>query len=224
MSSITSYTTLVEALQAAAEDDGAEFEAFLPTAIDLAEELLFKELELPDLEDKVTGTLTQDSNTLLKPTGYKFGNYLKIVVDGENVLLQKRRDDYIQDYWPDPTVTGVPKYYADSSSTEFILAPTPDSGYVYELKATIPPVKLSTSNQTNYFITECQDILFAACMLEMAKFMKAWSQIQVWQGAYSTARDSWNMNSGRTRRDDGSIPNTPDSGPNTLKHTAQSTS
>jgi len=224
MATITSYNTLVQAIKDAAEDDGTEFDAYIPTAIDLAEELLFRELELPDLETKYTGNLTQDNNTLAKPTGYKFGNYFKIVVSGSNVILKKRRDDYIQDYWPDPTVSGVPKYYADSSVSNFIIAPTPDDSYEYELKVTVPPTKLSVSNQTNYFVNECQDLLFYACMIEMSRFMKAWSEIEKWASVYAPSRDDWNLNAARTRRDDGSVPSAPSSGPNSLKHTIQSNS
>ena len=215
MASITSYSTLLQAIVDVAEDDSVEFSAYIPTGMDLAEERLFKELELPEVPTKVTGSLTQDNRMLTKPASYKYPHYFRITVSGAGRLLEKRTDDFIQDYWPTPTVTGVPKYYADSSSTEFIIAPTPDSGYSYELKATFPPTKLSVSNPTNYFVNECQDVLFAACMVEMAKFMKAWSQVTVWKAYYEAARDSWNINSKRLKRDDGQTPNSPQ-GPNTL--------
>ena len=56
MSKIIDYSTLVSAVQEAAENDGAEFLAYLPTAIALAEELLFKDLDLDDIPVKVTGS------------------------------------------------------------------------------------------------------------------------------------------------------------------------
>ena len=219
MASITTYATLVQALKDIAEDDGTEFDSYIPNAIDLAEERLIKELELPDCEEKTTGALTINQTYIDKPAGYKNMQYFKISASGSDVILKKRSEDFIIDYWPNSTVADVPKYYADLSSTQFRLAPTPVLGYTYEMKFLKQPTKISTSNATNYFTDNCQDILFAACLVEMAKFMKAWSQVPVHEQAYAMARDGWNVNMQRVRRDGGSIPNNPADGGNTLAHT-----
>ena len=222
MTAITTYATLVENIQAIAEDDGVEFLMYIPTAVDLAEERLFKELDLMDLETKVTGTLS--AATLNKPAGYRFGNHFAITVAGKKKLLKKRLEDYIIDYWPDPAVTDIPEYYCDLSSTQFLVAPTPSASYTYEIKCTGQPTKLSVSNPTNYFITNCKDILYAACMSEMARFMKAWSQQESFEAIYANARDTFNIEMMRRRRDNGEVPQNPSGGPNSLKHTVQSTS
>lgn len=224
MSAITDYSTLVQALVDITEDDGTELANYLPTAIALAEDLLFKELDLPDLEAKTTGSLIIGTDTLTKPTGYEFANYIMITIGTTKYFLKKRLEDYVTSYWPDSSVTGIPKYYADSSSTQFKLAPTPDSTYSYEIKYTSKPTKLSTSNTTNYYITSCSDILFYATLIEVALFMKAFEQSRLWSDAYVALRDSWNTNIPRTRRDNGSTPQNPDSGPNSLFHTTGSAS
>ena len=72
MAKITNYTTLVAAVQEVSENDGSEFLAYIPTAIGLAEELLFKELDLEDLETKATGSLSSNVSTLNKPSGYEY--------------------------------------------------------------------------------------------------------------------------------------------------------
>ncbi len=220
---IVSYDTLLAAVQNTAEDDGLEFANYLPVAVDISEEFLFRDLELPDLETKLPGVLTASSPTLPKPAGYKFANYLKIIVNGKNIFLKKRRDDYIQDFWPDPTQTDVPKYYSDSSATTLTLAPTPIQAWNYELKFSAKPDKLSLTNQTNYYTTNCEDLLYYAVMVEMAKFMKAWPQVQIWSQIYGAARDAWNVEAMRKRRDDGQVPDNMD-GPDTLKHTLKTNS
>lgn len=217
MATITTYATLVQAIIDTAEDDSTEFAAFIPTAIDLAEERLFKELELEDLEAKATGALTINSVTLAKPTGYRYANYFKINNAGLDVLLEKKREDYLVDYWPNTANADVPKYYADYSDSLFRLTPTPNLGYTYEIKYTKQPTKLSASNTTNFYIDKCKDTLFYASMLEMSAFMKAWSQMETWKALYEAARDSWNINSKRLKRDDGQTPNAPQ-GPNDLQH------
>jgi len=217
MASITTYSTLVQAVIDTAEDDSTEFSNYLPTAIDLAEERLFKELDLYDLETKANGALTINSVTLTKPTGFKYANYFKISVSGSDRILEKKREDYLIDYWPNTTIADVPKYYADYSATEFRITPTPNLGYTYEIKYTKQPTKLSITNSSNYFIEQCKDALFAATMVEQTRFMKAWSQVGVWEDAYTKARDSWNINSQRQKRDDGQKPQNPQ-GPNDLNN------
>ena len=217
MASITTYATLLQAVIDNTEDDSVEFAAYLPTALDLAEERLFKELELQDLETKATGALVTNTATLVKPLGYKYANYFKITSASLDIILEKKREDYLIDYWPNSTVTGVPKYYADLSATLFRLAPTPSSTLTYEIKYTKQPDKLSVANTTNYYTEQCKDVLFGACMLEMCLFMKAWSQIPVWKTYYEAARDAWNVNSARLKRDDGQTPLSPQ-GPNDLQH------
>lgn len=223
MTAITSYNTLVAAVQAIAEDDGTEFIAYIPTAIDLAEELMFKELDLPDLMLKTNGTFTVNSQFINKPANYEFGHYLKMTIANVDTFLKKRMEDYLIDYWPNIAQVDVPKYYADASSTQFRVAPTPNFAHAYELKYTAKPTKLSLSNQTNYYTQKCQNILFNAVMMEMAKFMKAWSQVAIFEKTYTTLRDDWNIEMFRKRRDDGTVPNGTD-GPNTLKHTIQTNS
>jgi hypothetical protein len=222
MAVITNYNTLIQAVKDLAEDDGQEFSDYLPTAIDLAEERLFRELELPDIEDKEFGTLTPNSAGLLKPTNYEFAAYFTIDVAGRKRNLLKRTESFVNDYWPDSTVTDVPKYYCDANSAAFKLAPTPESNYPYEIKYTKKPTKLSSTNATNYFTDSCKDLLFSATMLEMVKFMKSWSQIPVWEQTYNTQRESWNVQMMRFRRDENETPTVTASGPNTLKHTITS--
>lgn len=219
---ITDYNSLISNVQALAEDDGTEFALYVPTAIDLAEERIFKEMDLPDLEIKATGALSTITPLLAKPTGYVFPHYFNIVVSGLKKELKKRTEEFINDYWPNSTSTDVPKYYADSSQTNFVIAPTPSSTFSYEIKYSAKPAKLSVSNGTNYYTANCQDILYAAVMVEMAKFMKAWTQTNTWEQTYGGLRDDWNLEMMRKRRDDAEMPNNPQGGTNTLKQTSGS--
>jgi hypothetical protein len=222
MAQITNYTTLVNAIVAVTEDDGVEFALYIPTAISLAEDMLIKELDLPELEQKTTGSLTGGIRTLPKPTGYRFANYVRITVNNVMKQLVKKREDWLIDYWPNAVTTGEPKYYSDESLTNFVVAPTPNNTYAYEIKYTAAPTKLSGTNLTNYFVDKCPDLLFNAAMIELARFMKAWSQVQMWEAKYAQLRDSWNVEAMRKRRDDGQTPQNPDADVNSLKHTVQS--
>lgn len=225
MVAITNYATLIQALKNEAENDGIEFSEFLPTAVDLAEEKLFRELELPELEEDIQNTITGGTNFIIKPLNYRITDALQIK-DSNNkfVTLKKKLASFIRDYWPDETATGTPKYYADKSETQFVIAPTPASTLTYILRCVKQPSKISQTNTTNYFVNRCPDLLFYACMLELCKFMKAWSQVPVWEAKYAKAQESWNVEAMRYRRDGQITPNSPDDGPNSLKHTIQTNS
>lgn len=222
MSIITNYATLISAIQEVSENDGTEFLAYIPTAIALAEDLMFKELDLEDLEIKVTGNLTTGVSTLTKPTGYEFANYITITVSNNKKFLKKRLEDFIIDYWPNTSLTDVPSYYGDLSETQFRIAPTPNSTYPYEIKYVAKPTRLSASNPTNYYVTSCSDILFYATMIQMSIFMKDMEAQNNWTNFYVSARDSWNVSDKRTRRDNGSKPFNTDNGPNIVTQTMNS--
>jgi hypothetical protein len=218
MAIITTYNTLIQAIKDNAEDDSTEFSDYLPVAIDAAEERLFRELDMPELEEGQTGSLVDGTYLYTKPTGYKFAEHFIVTNGSTKVQLQKKQDSYIQDYWPDNSETDVPKYYGDKNLTQFIVAPTPDDNYSYEIKFTQKPQKLSSTNTSNYYIEKCSDILFFACMVEMSKFMKAWDQIPLWNNEFTRERDAWNIQAMRYRRDGGITPMYSEGG-NTIKHT-----
>lgn len=222
MAKITNYSTLVQAIKDKAEDDGTEFAAYIPTAIDLAEERLFKELELPELEEKATGSLTASNAVFSKPTEYQFADYVSIVADGKAKVLKKKTSSFLKDYWAVSANTGVPKYYSDDGLNSFRVAPTPAGAYTYEVAFTKKPTKLSTTTTTNYFVEECQDVLFHACMVEMAAFMKAWDQVNLWESEFSKNRDTWNLKMMKYNRDSGTMPMSNNTAPNSNRHTIQS--
>jgi hypothetical protein len=222
MASITTYDTLVQALKDAAEDDGTEFANYIPVAVDLAEERLFRELDLPEIELKASGTLTTNVTLLAKPSSYEFGSYLAVGSGSSRTILKKKLESFILDYWPDAGQVGFPKYYADYDDDYFILAPTPETNYAYELKYSRKESKLGSSKSTNYYTNNCKDLLFAASMIEMLKFMKAFNQLAVWEQKYRELQESWNVQMMRYRRDGQIQPMSPDDNPNTLKHTITS--
>ena len=53
--------------------------------------------------------------------------------DGVYEYMLQKDVSYVRQAYPDPTSTGVPKYYAQFDQNTFILAPTPASAYAIEL-------------------------------------------------------------------------------------------
>jgi len=224
MASVTTYDTLVQNLKDVTEDDGAEFAAYLPTVVSLAETRLIRELDFPELETTQNGSLIALDYALPKVSEVEYVTFFYVTLtDGKRKLLKRRTDDYLIDYWPDPTLTGEPEYYSEEGTlNQFLIAPTPDISYSYTLRYMKAPTKLSPTVQTNYFISNLPDALFNACMVEAVKFLKAFSQVTIWEQAYQNSRQSWNAKAARQRRDDGNTPMNLEGGQNTITHTLQS--
>ena len=216
MARINSYTTLVSAVQEAAEDTGAEFTAYIPVAIGLAEERLIKEIDLEFL-DQVEINIIQGNRFVNKPAGYRlaFDVFLKYP-SGLETLLIRTTDNFIRDYWPNPLEEGIPKYYSDEDQNQFYFAPTANGPYTLTVKYRKSPDSLSTANQTNFFMSKMPDALFYATMSEMMLFDRSYVQKGEWDTKYVNAVQGINNQGRRERRDDNRTPLNPEGGTNSL--------
>jgi len=63
----------------------------------------------------------------------------------QQIFLDFKNSDFVQSFTPNAAVTGPPRYYAQYDLQNFILAPTPDSGYNVELHYFYRPLSLTQS-------------------------------------------------------------------------------
>lgn len=206
------YNGIVSAVKAVAEDDSVEFEAYIPTAIYLAEERLLKEIDTLGITFEASATLTANSKVLTKPTGYRYPYDTFIRTSVGSTVLLKKENDYLRDYWPVETSTSaytneVPKYYADRSNTAFTVAPIPASAYNVTFIYAKQIEHLSASAQTNYYTEFCPDALYYGTMCGMAEFMKDPAMLDKWEKRYVESVQTFNNEGRRARRDDGTVPN-----------------
>lgn len=218
------YNGLVSSIKALAEDDSVEFEAYVPTAIFLAEENLIKKIDNKNLEVTTTVTATDGNNILTKPDGMRFVNDVYFLTSaGSYVQPKMRTNDYIRDYWPVANTStstyphGQPKYYGNESDTEWVLGPTPASAYNVVVNYVAQVTHLSASNQTNYFTSNAAEALYYGTMVGMSEFMKDYTILPLWQARYTDAVEGLNNEGRRNRRDDGLSPSNPRNNQNTLK-------
>ena len=81
---------------------------------------------------------------------------------------------FVRDYTPNPATTGLPKYYAVFDENTFILAPTPDSNYTFELHYKHRPASLTAGadSGTTWVSTNAPDALLYGTLVEAATFLK----------------------------------------------------
>jgi hypothetical protein len=216
---ITDYWTLVSAVIDAAEDDSAEFRAYIPVAVGLAEDRLSRELDSQLFINNTTIAVTSSNRFAEKPSGYRLGHHVTYKTSsGDKRLLRKRTPSFLEVYWPYETSTAEPVYYADYDVSTFVLAPTPDDNSQIVVKHEAKPSYLTSVATVNHFTEFYPNLLFYAAMSETSKFRKAWSQVQVWDAKYMENLQAAN-NEGRRSRRDGTEPLTnPEPVNNTLKN------
>jgi len=98
---------------------------------------------------------------------------LQITTSGsENFLLQKDVN-FLREYTPNASTTGVPRYYAVFSVEHFLLAPTPNSAYTVELHYYYRPTSLVDSgSSTTWISANAPNVLLYGALFEAYTFMK----------------------------------------------------
>ena len=111
------------------------------TFIQQAEERIYNTVQLPSLRKNVTGNCSSTTTYLGCPNDY-LSTYSMAVIDGDGVYeyLLNKDVNFIRQAYPDPTATGLPRYYAlfgsrlnDPNELTFMLGPKPDANYGVEL-------------------------------------------------------------------------------------------
>ena len=166
-------TTLKQSVQDWTENDESTFVGELDFFIKNAEERIFKTVDLDYFRKNVEGTTTSGNKFLQKPSDYMATFSLSLVNSGSNVFLLQKDVNFLQEFHPDPTVTGVPKYYAQFDVDNFILAPTPNANFTAELHYYYRPTSLtSDSSGTTWISTNAPDALLYGTLVEAYTFMK----------------------------------------------------
>ena len=166
-------TTLKQSVQDWTENDETTFVNELDFFIKNAEERIFKTVDLDYFRKNVEGTTTSSNKFLQKPTDYMATFSLSVISSGSNIFLLQKDVNFIQEYQPDPTVTGIPKYYAQFDVNNFILAPTPNADLAVELHYYYRPTSLTTDpNGTTWISTNAPDALLYGTLVEAYTFMK----------------------------------------------------
>ena len=218
--SFGTYTEIYTRIVEMSEDVSQEFLDYIPAGIRAAELRLTKEIDTLGLKQNLEVSTTTGIRVVAKPAGFRFAHdvFMYDSSTGTETRLKLVTDDYLRDYWPKPTLTGTPRYYApDYDNDNMLLAPTPNKTYTLRISCGADLTPLSNTNQENYFSKHCGEVLFYAAMVEMATFSRNKAQADEFEVKYQNARDGINNQGRRVRRDDGLPPQNPSGGQNTLK-------
>jgi hypothetical protein len=183
------YDSLVENVQSYLErTDTATLEK-IPLFIMLAEQTIAAQIKFLGNLTVNTSTMTTNANVIDKPARWHKTVSMNITVAGKRQPVLIRRYEYLREYWPDPTATGVPKFYCDYDYTHWMVAPTPDDDYVFEVLYYERLQPLDSSNQTNWFTVYAPQALLYGTLLQAMPFLKNDERVTLWQALYQQSMD-----------------------------------
>jgi hypothetical protein len=173
------FTTLKTAIEDYTQNTESTFVGQLSRFILNAEERILKECQLDVFRRSSQGSANSGNEFLSKPTDFLAQNSLSVINSSSKEFLLYKQVTALQDYTPNPTTTGTPKYYADWDSGSFLLAPTPDSNYTMELHYFYRPTSITTSGDgTSWLGTNAELCLLYGSLCEAYVFMKGEPDLQ----------------------------------------------
>ena len=167
----------------------------LPRLINLAERRIARELKVQGLINIVTSTFQPGLAVYPKPDRWRSTvsfNFGQGATNSEYTQLFPRSYEYVRSYWPDREQTGVPVFYADYDYNNWIVSPTPDAAYPFEVLVYQLTPLLDDANQSNWLTEYAPQLLLYASLLEATPFLKNDERIAVWQQMYDRSAQALN--------------------------------
>jgi hypothetical protein len=157
----------------------------IDTFIQQAEQRIYNSVQFPSIRKNVVGLTTTNNKYLSCPADF-LAPYSMAVIDGTGnyEYLLNKDVNFIRAAYPNPTSTGIPKYYAlfgpattntnpplVTNELTFILGPTPNATYSVELHYYYYPESIVTAGNT-WVGDNFDSALLYGALMEAYTFMK----------------------------------------------------
>ena len=198
MSTATTFNSLCTDIAAYLErgttsSQDVTFQTQLPRLINLAERRIARELKVEGLQNTVTAVMQAGVSVYQRPDRWRKDISINFGSGTNNNVrspLFVRSYEYLRNYFPNDSVTSVPRFYAEYDPKHWIIAPTPDKAYPFEALYYELPRLLGSDNQTNWLTDFAPQILLYGSLVECSMFLK--SDSSRWQAEYDRAMSAIN--------------------------------
>jgi len=183
-------SSLKTAIQDYSESTETSFVTNLPNFIKTAEERILKTVQLDDFIKNVTGTATASSPYIGSPSDYLSSNSLAVIDSSSNYnYLQLKHPSFVRDFTPASSTTGLPKYYAEFDENTFIVAPTPDAAYTFELHYFFRPSSLTSAGDsgTTWLSDNAPNALLYGSLTEAMVYLKNYESLPIYEQRFQEA-------------------------------------
>jgi hypothetical protein len=187
------YSLLVSSIQSYNENSSDKFAAQIPQFISNGENRVAADMKQQGFQSVVAGTFVAGVNgaVVSKPAFWRETisfNYKDPVLGWQPIRI--RALEYLKNFWPLQGSTSPPRFYADYNFENFLVAPSPDQAYAFELAYYARLEPLDATNQTNWLTFNAPQVLLYACLLEAALWLKNSELIALFQGQYNDQKSS----------------------------------
>lgn len=160
----------------------------IPRLISQAERAIATALKIQGFINVVTSELAIGTSVYEKPDRWRSTismSYAIGTTSEKRKQLFARSYEYVRAYWPDASLTGTPKFYADYDYNHWLIAPTPAIDLPWEIIYYELPALLGPDNETNWLTDFAPNLLLYRTLLECAPFLGSDERIATWQGFYT---------------------------------------
>jgi hypothetical protein len=156
----------------------------IPTFIMLAEQVISTEIQFLGNLTVVTSTMNVGEPIIVKPARWRKTVSINLIDNNQRQPVFLRKYEYLRNYWPNATQRDTPVYYCDYDYTHWLVAPTPDLAYNYEVLYYERVQPLDVTNQTNWFTQYAPQAMLYGSLLQAMPFLKNDERMPMWQAQY----------------------------------------
>lgn len=197
MAATLTYSSLVTAVQEYLERDDNHLVSQIPLFIMLGQRRIAHEFKILGLKIFITDTFAPGIAVLPKPSQWLNNATFNIGINEEGqttfptrVQVLQRGYEYCRMYWPNEEAVARPKYYCDYNFYNWLIAPTPDQAYPYEIAYFETPTLIDEVTQSNWVTQNIPEVLLYSTLLETASYLKDDERMQVWMAYYTAAKEA----------------------------------
>lgn len=185
------FTTLKQNLQAYSERGTAGFDQTvydnLPLFINTAERRMARELKIQGFQNVVVSALVTNQRAYQKPDRWRETISMSIGTGTDNntrVFLREMSYEAAGTYWTSMSTGAAPRYYADYDYEHWLVAPTPDAAYPWEILYWELPPLLDDVTTTNWITDYAPNALLHGSLVEMYGFLKNTDEMAKWKAEF----------------------------------------
>jgi hypothetical protein len=183
---VMTYDSLTSTVLQYLERNDAAVVNAIPTFITLAEFEIAEQVKTLGQLQIASSAMTIADPVLQKPARWRKTVSMNVLIGTEKRPILLRKYEYLKNYWPDATQTGIPLFYADTNWDHWYLAPTPGDDYTFEVLYYERIAPLSSANQTNWLTQNAPNAMLFGTLLQAMPFLKN-DQRQIFQQKYTEA-------------------------------------
>jgi hypothetical protein len=183
---VMTYDSLTSTVLQYLERQDAAVVNAIPTFITLCEFEIAQEIKTLGQLQVANAAMNPNNPVIAKPARWRKTVSMTIDTGAGTQPVFLRKYEYLRNYWPDETQTGLPLYYADTDYEHWYVTPTPDQAYNFEVLYYERIAPLSSTNQTNWLTQNAPNAMLYGTLLQAMPFLKNDAR-QVFQQKYTEA-------------------------------------